>query len=510
MSEVAVIYCRVSTAEQAEEGISLEAQEVCCRAFCKKNDIKVQGVFVERGESARTTNRPVLQEMLSFCVKNKKLITKIVSYKIDRLSRNKTSYFAMQVYLKKLNISIKSATEPFGDDSPVGRLLEGILASVSEFESDLVSQRTKLSMQQARASGRIVHSAPVGYIMQKTEGEKSVAVHDPERAPFVLKAFEMMALGLYSQAHIRRLLTEQGFKTRKNKPVTDQTLRRILTNKTYAGWVKVSDEVGYVRGEFQPIVSDELFRRVQITLGEKRYRGNKLTLNNPDFPLRGFVKCGFCGLPLTACWSQGSRKKYPYYRCRSLTCSFGSIRKEQLETSFMDYLKNSIPSSEEIDSTRTLLLSRWEKDRSNRHETEHILLVEKEKIEQDRQKLRKVFIYDASIDRKTYEEETDRLARRELENKERIVFLSKDEGNLPELFNNSLEVISRVRITWSEGNLEVRKNVQYTLFPGGLAYNKSHWVRTLLSGSHISIYDLFLPSLSCLATPTGIEPVLPA
>ncbi len=171
MPEVAAIYCRVSTAEQAQEGVSLEAQEACCRAFCQKNGIKVQGVFVERGESARTTNRPILQEMLTFCVRRRKLITKIVVYKIDRLSRNKNSYFAMQVYLRKYDISIKSATEPLGDDSPVGRLLEGILASVSEFESDLVSQRTKLSMQQARSSGRIVHKAPVGYMMQKTEGD---------------------------------------------------------------------------------------------------------------------------------------------------------------------------------------------------------------------------------------------------------------------------------------------------------------------------------------------------
>ena len=510
MPEAAVIYCRVSTVEQAQEGISLEAQEACCRAFCQKNGIRVQGVFVERGGSARTTNRPILQEMLTFCVKKRALITKIVVYKIDRLSRNKNSYFAMQVYLKKYDISIKSATEPLGDDSPVGRLLEGILASVSEFESDLVSQRTKLSMQHARSSGRIVHKAPVGYMMQKTEGERSVAVHDPERAPYVLKAFEMIASGSYSQAYVRRRLTREGFATRKGKAVSSQTFRRILSNRTYAGWVKVSDEAGSVRGDFLPIVSEDLFLRVQVFLEEKKYRGRRLMLDNPDFPLRGFVRCGFCGLPLTACWSQGNTSKYPYYRCRSGSCSFGSIRKEQLETSFMEYLRSSMPGVEEIDTSRVILLRQWGRDQSARENTESNLLGEQEKIQQDRLKLRKAFIYDAAIDRNTYEEETDRLARLELGIREQMDYLAGNVDDLPDLLDRALAVISTVASTWYEGNLDMRRKVQYTLFPEGLAYTKRRWVRTRIKEEAVSVYDLFNTNVGCLVTPTGIEPVLPA
>ncbi len=510
MSEAAVIYCRVSTAEQAQEGISLEAQEACCRAFCQKNGIKVQGVFVERGESARTTNRPILQEMLSFCVKKRKLISRIVVYKIDRLSRNKNSYFAMQVYLRKFDISIKSATEPLGDDSPVGRLLEGILASVSEFESDLVSQRTKLSMQQARSSGRIVHKAPVGYMLQQVDGGRSVAVHDPERAPFVLKAYEMIASGEYTQADVRRLLTREGFTTPKGKPISSQTFRRILSNRTYAGWVKVSDEVGSVRGDFLPIVSEDLFLRVQVTLEERKYRGRRLTLDNPDFPLRGFVRCGFCGLPLTGCWSQGHTIKYPYYRCRSASCSFGSIRKEHLETSFLDYLRSSTPGPEEVEVSKAAILEHWRRERSAREEEGNSLLVQLESIQQDRQKLRKAFIYDAAIDRSAYEEETERLARLELGIRDQMVQTSNGSEDLPDLLDKAVTVISTIASTWYEGNLEKRRKVQHTLFPTGLSYTKSRWVRTAPNGSEICIYDLFSPSLSCLATPTGIEPVLPA
>ncbi len=179
---------------------------------------------------------------------------------------------------------------------------------------------------------------------------------DPDRAAFVVKAFQMIASGEYSQAYVRRLLNREGFTTRKGQPISSQTFRRILSNRTYTGWIKVSDEVGSVRGDFQPIVSEDLFLRVQVALEEKKYRGRRLILDNPDFPLRGFVQCGFCGLPLTGCWSQGNTIKYPYYRCRSSDCAFGNVRKEQLETSFLDYLKNSMPGPEEIQASRRFFL----------------------------------------------------------------------------------------------------------------------------------------------------------
>ena len=68
----AVIYCRVSTKEQVEEGNSLKTQEKICVEYAEKNGYHVEKIFIEQGESAKTADRPQLQEMLSYCSMKKK------------------------------------------------------------------------------------------------------------------------------------------------------------------------------------------------------------------------------------------------------------------------------------------------------------------------------------------------------------------------------------------------------------------------------------------------------
>lgn len=74
----AIIYCRVSTKEQAETGFSLESQENECRKFAVINDYSVDKVFIERGESAKTTDRTQLIKLIEYLVKNKKNISALI------------------------------------------------------------------------------------------------------------------------------------------------------------------------------------------------------------------------------------------------------------------------------------------------------------------------------------------------------------------------------------------------------------------------------------------------
>jgi len=84
----AIIYCRVSTKEQAETGYSLEAQERACREFALKNDYKILKAFIEKGESAKTQNRTELQKLIKYSVQYKKEISALIIWKYDRLARN--------------------------------------------------------------------------------------------------------------------------------------------------------------------------------------------------------------------------------------------------------------------------------------------------------------------------------------------------------------------------------------------------------------------------------------
>ena len=507
----AVIYCRVSTIEQAEEGVSLAAQEKCCRAFCEKRHFHVSNVFIERGEPGRSTKRPLLQEMLTFCRHRRRTVDAIVVYKIDRLSRNKNSYFALQVHLRKYGINIMSATEPLDGDSPITRLMEGILASVSEFESDLISQRTSLSMEHARASGRIVHRPPLGYIKMKRKGTHSITVHDSERAPLMKIAFQMMASGKHTQTDILCHVTDLGLVTLKGAPLSTQSLRRMLENRTYAGWIRVSEEKGYVRSSFEPIVTDEVFKRVQVVLKRRRnHKPSRHKQHHPDFPLRGFVKCGKCGLPLTASWSKGKTKKYPYYRCRSSECSFGSIRKEVLEGEFLDLLKRLKPSREFISHLHDAIIGAVAVDKEKNRQKTQDSLDRIQLLEANKGKLRQAFIYDSVIDKETYVEEMDRLAEGILEIQISLDNMDELRNNIRPIIQHAGSVLLECDDLWLNGSSQKKIKLQTALFPSAVLFTGTLWVRTPSNPDQVSIYDIFQTDKCRMATPTGIEPVLPA
>jgi site-specific DNA recombinase len=141
MSKRAVIYCRVSTKEQVEEGNSLSTQEKICREYSLKHGYDIAEVFVEQGESAKTQNRPELRRMMAYCASKKNNISVAIAYKIDRISRNTDDYSQIRIVLKKYGVEIKSTSENF-ENNPAGRFMENMLANVAQFDNDVRTERS--------------------------------------------------------------------------------------------------------------------------------------------------------------------------------------------------------------------------------------------------------------------------------------------------------------------------------------------------------------------------------
>jgi len=153
----AAIYCRVSTVEQASN-LSLPTQEKACREYCARHDYVVDQVFVDAGESAKTTDRPEFLRLLQHCRKHTGHLHAVVVYSLTRFSRNSTDHHAIVSLLRGLGITLRSVTEPI-DESPSGRLMEGILAAMAQFDNDVRSERVlagRLSRARARAPALLV------------------------------------------------------------------------------------------------------------------------------------------------------------------------------------------------------------------------------------------------------------------------------------------------------------------------------------------------------------------
>src|SRR5688572_15018943 len=140
-----IIYVRVSSNEQVL-GFSLDNQEKFCSEFSERDGYSVLQIWREEGESAKTADRTQLQLMMRFAEKNKKRISRIVVYKVDRLSRVTADYLAIKTFFNKLGISLVSATEKL-EDTPGGKFYETLLSAAAEFDNNVRSQRTVEGMR---------------------------------------------------------------------------------------------------------------------------------------------------------------------------------------------------------------------------------------------------------------------------------------------------------------------------------------------------------------------------
>ena len=115
----------------------------------------------------------------------------------------------------------------------------------------------------------------------------------------------------------------------------------LLNRSVYAGYVDAPKwDISLREGKHEPLISFETYQKIQKRQQEKAKVPARKNLSQ-DFPLRGFVTCGDCGTPFTACWSKGRSIAYPYYLCQSKGCaSYGkSVARDKLENQVGEMIK---------------------------------------------------------------------------------------------------------------------------------------------------------------------------
>ncbi len=305
----AVIYLRVSTKEQAEEGYSIPAQAEACRRFIADRGWELADEYVDRGESARTADRPQLQAMLARLAEDP-AVDCLVVHKLDRLARNLEDHAAVRAALRKAHVQLHSVTESL-EDSASGKLVEGILASIAEFYSANLGQEIRKGMDQKAAQGGWPVRAPFGYrnVRRDGPGRRGESVLEPDQqAQLVVWAFERYATGSLSLAGLTEQLAEKGLRNRLGNPPGISAVHRMLRNPVYVGvvrWRGVERE-----GIHQPLVSRKLFDKVQNVLDEHSSGGERSWKH--DHYLKGTLVCAECGSRLYYAVAKG---RFGYFRC---------------------------------------------------------------------------------------------------------------------------------------------------------------------------------------------------
>ncbi len=373
-----IIYCRVSSTEQVEN-TSLESQQRYCEEYSIKNNIKILETFIEKGESAKTANRTEFIKAINFCSNRKNKITHFVVYKLDRFARNQNDHVVTQTTLRRYGVALRSVTEPI-NETPIGRVMEGIISVFAEFDNNVRTERSKGGMMEKIKKGVWVWQAPLGY---HRPYKGSNIAPEATTAPFIVTLFEEYAKGSYTYLSLAEYMNTRGFITKQGKPLCMQMVEKILKNPLYMGRIKVWGLD--IKGDFEPIVNEDLFMRCQKGYRKKYIKMNRSVLN-PDFPLRRICECSHCSKSITGNTTKSGR--YSYYHHHKQNCPKAKfIPKETFEQLFIEYLNELTPEKKYEKIFKAIVLDIWQNNYKKLDENNTRIRIEIEKLEQERQKI---------------------------------------------------------------------------------------------------------------------------
>jgi site-specific DNA recombinase len=396
---LAVSYLRVSTKEQAErdgdpEGYSIPAQREANRRVAATLGADIIEEFVDRGESAKTADRPELQKMLEF-VKEQPIAYCIV-HKVDRLARNRADDVTINLALQKAQVRLVSATENI-DETPSGMLLHGIMSSIAEFYSRNLASEVLKGMQQKAKTGGTPGKAPIGYrnagVVNSEGRELRTILVDEQRAQLIAWAFETYATGNWTIRNLAEELADRGLVSpptpaRPGKPIEANQLHKIFINPYYKGEVRFQGAV--YPGRHDPIVSEVTWQKVQDVMAS-HVVGEKV--RDHHHYLKSSVYCGNCGSRLIVHHAVNRHgTTYEYFVCsgrhgKRTDCTNAAINIGLIENQIVDHYQTIALSPQlraEIELTLKLEL---EAGMEQTRRLQHDLLLEQARLQARSKKL---------------------------------------------------------------------------------------------------------------------------
>lgn len=278
-----VLYVRVSTARQDQEGYSIPLQKERLIAYCKAKGWVVAGVFVDPGHSGSSLDRPGMIELIEAVRAGK--FDAVLVYKLDRLSRSQkdTLYLIEDVFMAN-DTDFVSLQESFDTTTIYGRAMVGILSVFAQMERETITERTMMG-RAGRAEEGLWHGGgtdPIAY--DYIDGQLVV---NEEEARQVQEVYSLYADG-YSVTEISRRM--EGHKTKHGDWSHTSTVGNVLDNPLYSGTIHFDGVEG--PGVHEAIISRDLDKKVKA----RRERLRRLdAAGDSNFLLTSMIYCASCG-----------------------------------------------------------------------------------------------------------------------------------------------------------------------------------------------------------------------
>ncbi|WP_280254886.1 recombinase family protein [Nocardia wallacei] len=404
-----ILLLRVSTKDQLTtaadidpEGLSIGTQRAVSEDKSEKLNADVVRVFIEPGYSAgklTIDERPVFQELLTF-LKTNPDIDYVIVYMRSRIFRNRYEAAIVDYQLKKMGIRLISAKEDFGE-GPYAEAIEGMVDVMNHFTNKVQGLDIQEKLRRKAVDlGGTISRARLGYLNVRVDHEgtlvNSIAV-DAKRAPLVRKAFELYATGKYPIERLEATMADLGLTTRPTKrypeqPVSGSKLHDMLGDPYYVGFVVYKGDI--YPGRHEPIITPELFERVQEVMKARSGRGQRDRVHHHY--LKGFLFCDRChqsGRTSRLIFAEVTGRggaKYQYFVCRGREdglCNLPHLRVELVEQAIIEHYETLALPRDFVSELRSLLDETLADETTNVRERHAALQRQLKKLDQQEDRL---------------------------------------------------------------------------------------------------------------------------
>lgn len=375
----AIIYARVSTIKQADDGLPVESQIEQGYKKAEGIDAEVLKVFTDAGVSGRTDERPAFRDAVRYC--KAQGIQFFICWSTSRFARNKLDAALYKRELEKNGTRVIYVSVDLDNRTDSGWMLESMLEIFDEHYSRQVSADTQRSMVKNARDGNFNGGrVPLGYETVVDGKRKRLTLNESE-AGTVREIFHMCANGSGAKAIAMQL--NKAERLNRGRMWNKNTILNLLKNRIYIGQIvfnRTNHATKTLRNQDEwiitqahdPIVDEDIFFGIQQRFGD-RAQDEGGGSPNSCFVFTGILKCGKCSSAMHITSSKGRSKRYHYYNCglanRVGGCSNRRIAAHDFDAWMIEIVLNKILTHDMLVSMIEDLheiTSKWIKDRAGR------------------------------------------------------------------------------------------------------------------------------------------------